>query len=133
MTRPLTIGALTLAVGVAYGLYELSYEVQRLEGDLARFNRQLLEAQDTVQVLHAEWSYLNRPQSLQRLSAKHLDLAPIEPHQVVARVADLPVRGDPALAANRVPMPRPRPAGIMPATPATRAAANTVVYREIGQ
>ena len=133
MRRPLTIGALTLAVGVAYGLYELSYEVQQLEADLTRLNRQLLEAQDAVQVLHAEWAYLNRPQSLQRLSAKHLDLAPIEPHQVVARVADLPVRGDPALLANRVPMPRPRPAGIMRSEPTARAAASTVVYRNIGQ
>ncbi len=51
----------------------------------------------------------------------------------VCRVADLPVRGDPALLANRVPMPRPRPAGIMRSEPTARAAARTVVYRNIGQ
>ncbi len=140
MKRSLTIGALVLAVGVSYALYELSYEVQRLTGDLARLNRQLLATEESNLVLRAEWSYLNRPDALQYLAAKHLDLAPIAPHQVVARVADLPLRGEPALVAYRVPLPRRRPVGMISTPPSTTfiasaaiRAASSVLYRNRGQ
>ncbi len=140
MKRALTIGVLVLAVGVSYALYELSYEVQRLEGDLTRMNRQLAATEEANRLLRAEWSYLNRPAALQHLAAAHLDLEPIAPHQVVARVADLPLRGQPALVVFRVPVPRRRPAGtiatlastVSTASAAIRAA-SSVLYRNRGQ
>ncbi len=127
MNRSLTIGVLALAVGLPYGLSELSYEVQRLDGDLTRLNRQLLATEEANRVLRAEWSYLNRPAALQLLAAKHLDLAPIAPHQVVARVADLPLRGEPALGAVPVPLPRRRPGGTITAPNSTGSIASTKV------
>ena len=146
MNRSLTIGGLALAVGVSYGLYELSYEVQRLDGDLTRLNRQLLATEEANRVLRAEWSYLNRPAALQLLAAKHLDLAPIAPHQVLARVADLPLRGEPALVALPVPLPRRRPvetittptslvstASTTTITAPAIGAARAVLYRNRGQ
>ncbi len=146
MNRSLTLGVLALAVGVSYGLYELSYEVQRLAGDLTRLNRQLLATEESNRVLRAEWSYLNRPAALQQLAAKHLDLTPIAPHQVVARVADLPLKGEPALGAASVPLPRRRPVGTIatptsfvsaasttPTTAAAIRAARSVLYRNRGQ
>ena len=136
MKRSLTFGVLALAVGVSYALYELSYEVQRLEDDHARLNRQLLATEEENRVLRAEWSYLNRPAALQQLAAKHLELAPIAPHQVVARVADLPMPGVPSLFAELIPLPRRRPvrrfvdkkSKASDVSPAIRAA-SVVLYR----
>ncbi len=109
MKRPLTITAFGLAAVFSYGLYELSYEMQTMERRLDDLNRQLAADQEEIRVLGAEWAYLTRPETLQRLAARHLDLAPIGPSQVVARLTDLPMREASALAASRVPLPLPRP------------------------
>ena len=84
MRRPLTIAAVLLAALMAYGLYNMKYEVKGLEGRLTGLNRQLLEQDEAIQVLRAEWSYLNRPARLQRLAQRHLELAPVSVHGIEA-------------------------------------------------
>lgn len=109
MKRPVTITAFGLAAAFSYGLYQLSYEMQAMERRLGELDRTLAADQEEIRVLGAEWAYLTRPESLQRLAARHLDLVPISPRQVVARLTDLPMRAASALAASRVPLPLPRP------------------------
>lgn len=106
MMRRLVLITVALSAVVSFGLYRLSYQVQHLERELATLNDQLLAEQEAIQVLRAEWSFLNRPEVLQTLAARHLDLQPIAPGQIAHTIADLPDR----VAPDRngvVPVPRP--------------------------
>lgn len=78
-----------LAAAAAIGLFQIKYEVQALEDRLRGLNRQILQDQEAIHVLKAEWSYLNEPGRLAELARRHLDLAPVAPEQF-ARLEDLP-------------------------------------------
>lgn len=99
MSRSVTLGALIMTAAVSYGLYTLSYEVQRLEEELVDYNRVLLRDREAIQVLEAEWSYLTRPEALQARANRNLQLQPIAPRQIATfdqvptldQVAALPV------------------------------------------
>jgi hypothetical protein len=111
------------ALGAAYGLYHLEHEVKTTERQLARIDEATRRDGEAIQVLQAEWSYLNRPERLQELTARHLTLSPSLLKQIVAApgaVAELPrapVRyldadGElrPVEASSRIPLPAPKPA-----------------------
>ncbi len=115
MIRPMSIGALCLTAAVSVGIYALSYDVQKLEVRLAGLNRDLIAGREAIQVLDAEWSYLNQPERLQSLAAKYLDLEPIQPRQIML-VADLPMRRDDRLPLGGSGGATPRP-GVKPALP----------------
>ena len=99
MRRSLTLAALALLIATASGLYLVEHEVQGLERRLSRLNADLLASQQAIQVLKAEWSYLNQPDRLQELATRYserLRLAPLDPAQVATSVVDLPPREQPA-------------------------------------
>lgn len=123
MRRSLTLAALAMLVATASGLYLVEHEVQGLERRLNRLNADLLTSQQAIQVLKAEWSYLNQPDRLQELAtryAERLRLAPLDPAQVTTGFADLPPREQPP--SDDVGSPTagvtPRPA-FKPARPAS--------------
>lgn len=100
MSRVLTLLAIILTAVVSYGLYHLSYEVQRLEEELIDQNRALLRDREAIQVLNAEWTYLTRPEALQVRAQRNLQLQPLLPKQIVG-IDQIPMRKDaPAVAAN---------------------------------
>lgn len=68
---------------MAFGLYQLKHAVQRSEKELAQLERELITSQESIHVLRAEWSYLNRPDRLSALADRHLALVPVAPNQVV--------------------------------------------------
>ena len=82
---------LIVAGAVALGLYQVKYEVQRLEEDLHQVRSDIRQDRVALHVLEAEWAYLNRPERLQRLASKHLDMGPAGAKQVAA-VTALPPR-----------------------------------------
>lgn len=92
MRRTLTVVAIVLTGLMSYGLYNMKYEVRRLEAELAGLQHRIAGERDGLQVLRAEWAYLNRPARLQKLAANHLDLAPLTAAQV-GLLEDLPKRG----------------------------------------
>jgi len=94
MRRLLTIGALALFGVLSIGLYLLESEVEQTRRQLAALDVQLLEEQKNLQVLKAEWSYLNQPERLQQLAVAYIErfqLQPIAPSQI-GRLAALPMR-----------------------------------------
>jgi len=99
MTRRLTILAVTVAIVVSFGLYRTELRVREMEKELAELNIALLEDQRTIDVLDAEWSYLNRPERLQRLAERYLMLVPPVTERLGGpeQLAGLPKRA-PALA-----------------------------------
>ena len=99
------------AVAVAaLGLFHVKYEVQRLESELKLEHRAILEDQEAIHVLKAEWSFLNRPNRLADLASRHLGMAPLAPAQIVD-VQDLPLRQAPTeeLPVPLLPEPEPAP------------------------
>ena len=100
----------SLAAVTGYGMYQLTYDVIAMEGELAQRNRQILARQEAIHVLKAEWAYLNEPGRLQRLADRHLDLQPLSATQVVAMSA-LMAAADaaPRVTAAPVPVPKLKP------------------------
>ena len=85
----IAIGALVSSAFYAYGIkYETTLEAEQLQKIRMKAQRE----RDAIAVLKAEYQYLNRPDRLQALADRHLDLQPFAVTQVV-RVSDIPKRG----------------------------------------
>ncbi len=93
MSRTLSFIALLLLAVVSFGLYRLSYEVQRMEDELIELNRALARERETIGVLQAEWSYLSRPEYLQDKAERLLEMKPATARNII-RIEDLPWRQD---------------------------------------
>ena len=76
---------------VGFGLFQVKYEVQRLESELHQLNGVILTEQRQIHVLEAEWSYLNRPERLSALARRYLDLVPMDAGHAGV-ITDLPMR-----------------------------------------
>jgi len=85
--------AITLICAFGAGLYRLKHEVMLLEHQVAHVNREILDDQEAIHVLNAEWSYLNDPKRLEALSQQYLKIAPLSAAQVIT-IEDLPTRLD---------------------------------------
>jgi len=106
------LAAVSLVAAISLGLYHLKYEVIRLEDKMVGHQRAIIAKHEAVRVLRAEWSYLNRPQRLETLARRHLDLVPVAVRQIGA-LDDLPLRAAVATDGDSlsplVPKPRPKP------------------------
>ena len=80
--RHTTVLFLVLAVGLALVLFSVKYQVQDLEEELGRLNREITTERQTAHVLRAEFSYLTDAGRLRQLSDRYLDLEPVQPHQI---------------------------------------------------
>lgn len=125
MSRGLSIIALLLLAVVSFGLYQLSYEVQRLEEELIELNRALSQERETIGVLQAEWSYLSRPDYLQDKAQRLLEMRAANAKDIVA-IEALPWRqdrGTPLPAAPAIPALPPMAAAPTPVQPVAAAPA----------
>lgn len=81
-----------LIVAASYGLYMVKWEVH----DLRRYNHeveeQISQQKEALDILGAEWAYLNRPNRLRDLAVKYLALQPEAGQQMVdiAKLAEVP-------------------------------------------
>jgi len=113
---------LGLAAAAGGVLFQTSYEVQELEDKLGSLNRQIMDEQEAIQILKAEWSYLNDPTRLETLASQHLQLQPTEARQFVA-LDVVPMR--PAGAPAEGVAPLPPMVRLTPGTPAPTTTAST--------
>ncbi|MDE1147354.1 MAG: hypothetical protein PW843_12165 [Azospirillaceae bacterium] len=104
-----TIVWLCLATVASGILYHTSYRVQEEQEHLTSLNRQIAQEQQSIQVLRAEWAYLNDPSRLERLTGEHTNLRPTKAEQMVA-LAAIPAKpeapaapADPATPAPKAP------------------------------
>lgn len=93
-------------------LYQTSYKAQEQERELSRLNRAIFAEHEAIQVLKAEWAYLNDPTRLEKLSAEHLLMQPTMAKQI-ATLADLPVK-DPNQPPPFSPVPQRKPGSPRP-------------------
>ena len=100
-----------LAAFAGVSLFHTSYRVQSLKEEKVALERQIVTEQDGIQVLKAEWSFLNDPARLEQLASTYLALRPITATQIAGFdvLPQLP---------TTVPASLTPPAGGQPATPA---------------
>lgn len=85
----IAIGALVSSAVYAYSIkYETTLAAEHLQKLKAKTQRE----RDAIQVLKAEWQFLNRPDRVQSLAERHLELQPFVVTQVV-KPSDIPNRG----------------------------------------
>ncbi|MDA0704144.1 MAG: hypothetical protein O3A96_13080 [Proteobacteria bacterium] len=116
MIRGTSIAIVALIGLIGVGLFHLTHEVRELEDELARLNRDILAEQEATHVLKAEWSYLNRPDRLEELNLRHLQLGGMDGARVL-RISDLPFRpllDDGPEAAGDTAMPESIPLPALP-------------------
>ncbi|MFC4236804.1 hypothetical protein ACFOY8_16495 [Thalassospira xianhensis] len=121
MTRAMTFIGLFLTIVIGAGTYWVSHEVERLEKQYAVIQSDILNEQETIHVLDAEWSYLNSPQRVETLANTYLKLDQISPLQM-ASIDDLPENADLhqyrldkfGEAVAFLPVPRARPDELAP-------------------
>jgi hypothetical protein len=99
-------GALAVCVGIS--MYLVKYKVQALEDELTAKREQIVHDRGAIRVLEAEWTYLNDPGRLRRLSAQYLGFGPAIPQNVVT-LDSLPMRphdqsGSGQIGSNHAPM-----------------------------
>ncbi|MCW5774225.1 MAG: hypothetical protein KIT16_21460 [Rhodospirillaceae bacterium] len=73
-----------LFASMVFAVYHLKGQVEEREKELARVERAIQDERETIQLLRAEWSYLNQPERLRRLAASRLDLVQVNAKQMAS-------------------------------------------------
>ncbi len=76
MIRPSSAAWVILAIGLCTGLFLVKQQVRALETRLGQLNESILDDQQAIHVLRADWSYLNQPSRLDDLGRRLLHLEP---------------------------------------------------------
>lgn len=90
MLRYLNVLAIGALVGSAVYAYSIKYETILYSEQIVKIQHQINAEQDKISVLRAEWSYLMRPERLQMLADRHLDLQQLANNQIVLSAHDVP-------------------------------------------
>ena len=91
MIRFLHMIAISALIASALYAYSVKYDTLFYAEQVAKAKAKVHKERDAIAVLKAEWQLLNRPDRLQAIADKHLDLQPLHVNQL-ARMADLPNR-----------------------------------------
>jgi hypothetical protein len=86
------IGALVLAAAYVYRIkYDATVQAERL----ARLRGEVRQERDRIAALRAEWEQLDKPQRIEALAKRFLQLAPIAPTQfdTLDRLPERPLQG----------------------------------------
>jgi cell division protein FtsL len=89
MIRFLNILAIAALVGSAVYAYTIKYETIYRAEQINKMTHDNQANRDAIGVLRAEWSHLARPERIQELATKYLDLQPLSLNQIVS-VGTLP-------------------------------------------
>lgn len=101
--RKSTLLWLLLAAFCGYSLFYTSQRAHDSHEKLSRISQDVLKEEESLRVLHAEWSYLNQPARLEKLSKEHLKLIPLKGRQFI-RIEDIPLRSLAPQVAEEVPV-----------------------------
>jgi hypothetical protein len=113
-------------------LFHTSQQVTDGRNRLATLNEDVRKEDETIRVLQAEWSYLNQPDRLEKLSKEYLDLAPLKGRQFT-KLSDIPDRAEaPAVADAAKPAAETaeKPAAMAEAKPVAAKPAPAVKIRK---
>ncbi len=94
MTRLLQMIGAVAAAGAAIFVFQVKYRAEAVAEHAAKLQRELDQENETLSLLHAEWSLLIQPARVQELVERHselLKLQPLDPIQIT-RLENLPMR-----------------------------------------
>jgi cell division protein FtsL len=83
MLRFVNISLILGLVVLATVIYQIKYEARSLDEKIVKLQWQIEAERDSLAVARAEWSLLNRPERIERLAQKYLELQPAHPQQIV--------------------------------------------------
>ena len=83
MIRILNIIAIAALIGSAIYAYSIKYKTMFHAETVASLKTEIKKEQDQIGLLRAEWAHLVRPERVQALSDKLLDLQPLALGQIV--------------------------------------------------
>ncbi|MBU0858476.1 MAG: hypothetical protein KJ667_00930 [Alphaproteobacteria bacterium] len=104
-----TVALVVAAVITGTMLFRVSERVQTAEHNLAQMESAAAKEAETIRVLRAEWAYLNRPDRLEALAAKHLKMDQPGIQQVLVDSGDLPPQPTPVDLTLPVSLEQPQP------------------------
>jgi cell division protein FtsL len=91
MLRYLNVAVILTLIGSAMYAYTIKYQTSYRAEQIAKTRLEIKAEQDAIAVLRAEWSFLTRPERVQQLADRLLDLRPLPVNRIVAARA-LPER-----------------------------------------
>ena len=91
IARAINVVVVCSLVGAAVVVYRIKYQATWQAEEVSRLERQISREKSAIAVLEAEWAHLVRPDRIQLLAAKNLDLKAADPRQR-AVVSELPMR-----------------------------------------
>lgn len=84
-------GLLVAMIAASGGLLlQTSQSVQRAEAEMRGLEKSIERERQTIEVLQAEWAYLNSPYRLEKLVQKYLGMVPSEVSYIVPDAGMLP-------------------------------------------
>jgi cell division protein FtsL len=83
MLRFLNIAAILTLVGSALYAYSIKYQTSYRAEQIAKTRLEIKAERDAIGVLRAEWAFLTRPERVQQLADRYLDLQPLTVDKVV--------------------------------------------------
>jgi cell division protein FtsL len=115
MLRIAILVSAVLAMALAFALYAITYDTRSVAERVRGLERQIATQESAIAVLAAEQAALTRPEQIEPLARRHLQLQPLAPEQV-GDLADLPWRTPPTTAPNAASR-QSVPGSVRPAEP----------------
>ena len=104
MLKLTSLTSLLLALLSGAALFWVSQQVQQVEREQRQLMASITEEQESMRVLKAEWDYLNRPERLEQLSSKYLNMTPVSADTLVQSISAIPEPEDPTAPPDEQPV-----------------------------
>ena len=104
MLRVTSLSSLLLAVLSGSLLFWVSQQVQQVEREQRQLQAALSQEEESIRVLKAEWDYLNRPERLEQLAQKYLNMTPVSADSLIQSISAIPEPEAPTLPLEEVPL-----------------------------
>ena len=92
MVRLLNILAIVSLIGSAIYAYTIKYDTIFHAEKIMKLKHEIEREKDQIDILRAEWAHLTRPERIEELAHKFLDLQPSDLNQII-RADSLPEKG----------------------------------------
>lgn len=117
-----SIAWIFVIVCAASALYAVKYRVQGMDEEITALKNEIRAEKQALHVLNAEWAYLTRPERINRLAGKYLDLVPVTGLQL-ADVAEVPFPAEGDVRVVDADKQTVSPAGVAPVSATSSASA----------
>jgi len=83
MIRIVSLSVIMVMILASFVLYRMKYETKDTARQVAQLRAEIKAERSAINILKAEWTVLNEPERVQRLSERYLDLMAMDAHQIV--------------------------------------------------